>query len=230
LVGGVGEAPPPARLPAVDRLAGQPLPGVRDVGERRLAALVRRRAVLADDDAGVALSQRSRHDHTVGYQLADHPRRDVAAGDVRQVHLAGGVGAREVEARQLPDGAPPAVAAHQVAGRQLATAKRALPAGDDAVAGVYQAGELAAAAQDHAQLQGPALEDLLDLVLGRAAHSEVRAFEEPEVDRYAPEVPLLGDLGVFQPVEKPALMEDLGRARGESDTARLPAPFGPPLE
>jgi hypothetical protein len=58
----------------------------------------------------------------------------------------------------------------------------------------------------------------------------MRAFEHPVVHRYATEVTLSADFGIVETLEKPALMENLGRAGGEPDTARFPAPLSVPLE
>src|SRR6185312_1337224 len=174
----------------MDRLAGDALPGVGDLGELHLAVLIRRgRAVLADDDAADVVFERPGHHHAAGQSLADHPGADLAARDVGEVHLPGRVRARKVEAAQLPDGAATAIAAHQVLRRVLAGPVRSVDLGHDAVVALADAGDVVAPANLRANFERPVLEHFLDLVLRYSAHSEMRAFEDPEVHRYSAEMP-----------------------------------------
>ncbi len=46
---------------------------------------------------------------------------------------------------------------------------------------------------------------------------------------YAAEMTHAADLWIVESGQQPALVEHLGRPRGKSDTARLPAPLGPAL-
>src|SRR5581483_9522947 len=96
--------------------------------------------------------------------LADEPGPDVAAHHVREVHLAGRVGAGEVEAGHPAQGAAATVAAHEVPGREHPAGT--VPGGHgDPGTGRLDVDDLVPAQDLGAELDRPGLQGPFDPVL-----------------------------------------------------------------
>ncbi|GAA3205453.1 hypothetical protein GCM10020256_00870 [Streptomyces thermocoprophilus] len=204
----------------VDGLAGQPLPGVGEIGVGDGVAVARRlRPRLVDDDTGDAVLQVHRHHHAAARQvLADAPLAGLDAGDVGGEEAASAVGAGKADPGQLADGAAPAVAADEVGGALLGRPVGALDAHHDVVVVLPQTGHLPAAQDGHAELAGPVLQHPLGAELGDAPVPVVVLREHAEVDRHPAEVGV-GALGGAESAEQAPLVEAFGGALGEARAA-----------
>ncbi len=227
---GVGEAAHPAAPAVVEGLAGEPLPGVGEVGEgQRVAVVRRRRTGLVDDDPGDAVLQVHRHHHAAARQvLADAPLAGVHTGDVGREEAAPAVGAGEADPGQFADGAASAVAAHQVGGALPGRPVGPVHGHHDTVVALPHTGHLPAAQDRYAEFAHPVLQHPLGAELGDPPVPVVVLRQHAEVDRDPAEV-AVGGLGAAETAEQAPLVEALGGALGEARPARLARRGGQPL-
>lgn len=231
LAGGVAEGADPHGVAVRDVVPGQPLPGGGHlvVGRWDLAPLGRG-ATLADDQPGDATGQRADHDHAAGQGLADHAGSEVESLHVGEEHLHGRGGAGEVETDGLAHHAASAVAPDEVGRGQPVDPFGTTYLCLHPVSGVLDGEQFVAAPDVAAQFGDPLLQHALGVRLGDGLRGLMGSVQYREVDRETAEMALRADLYVTEAGEQTALVEDLHRAGGESQPARLAGPAGELLQ
>lgn len=215
-LGGVAERADPEWTAVGDVLAGQPVPGARELREtRRLGPPLRWRGPFTQDDPVDAVADRPDDHHAQRQRPADHPRFERAARDVGEHQLTGGFSALEADARESPDETAAAVAANDVVRAQVARSGFDL----HAAVGLCEPDDLLTAADVGAERGGPLGEHGLGAGLGDAVRAVVRAVEYPEVHRQPAEMPAWRGLEFPEQRENAPLIENLHGPRGQIQSA-----------